>query len=185
VPTWLVSIRIATLGRTALSLHGFALQSDVRPRAGDGTSMFVALWEVEVKPRCQERFQKVYGPGGDWAKLFQSDSNDQKTQLWHDPEHPAIFLTLDFWTSRQAYENFMASHAAEHERLDAVGEELTRYERKIGWFESVEHGESLSRGSGEPKRRAADTTQARQGARAFCVRIRAAEKQVCRQATFG
>src|SRR6266702_4893225 len=74
---------------------------------------------------------------------------------------------------------FMASLAAEYERLDAVGEELTRYERKIGWFESVEHGESLSRGSGEPKRRAADTTQARQGARAFCVRIRAGEKQVC------
>ena len=123
--------------------------------------MFVALWEVEVKPRCQERFQKVYGPGGDWAKLFQSDSNDQVTELWHDPEHPAIFLTLDFWTSRQAYENFMASLAAEYERLDAVGEELTRYERKIGWFESVEHGESLSRGSREPKRRAADTTQAR------------------------
>ena len=147
--------------------------------------MFVALWEVEVKPRCQERFQKVYGPGGDWAKLFQSDSNDQVTELWHDPEHPAIFLTLDFWTSRQAYENFMASLAAEYERLDAVGEELTRYERKIGWFESVEHGESLSRGSRELKRRAADTTQARQGARAFCVRIRAVEKQVCRQATFG
>src|SRR5437762_12949286 len=70
-------------------------------------------------------------------------------------------------------------------KIDAVGEELTRYERKIGWFESVEHGESLSRGSREPKRRAADTTQARQGARAFCVRIRAGEKQVCRQATFG
>ena len=105
--------------------------------------MFVALWEFEVKPRCQERFQKVYGPGGDWAKLFRSDSNYQYTQLLHDSEHPAIFLTLDFWTSRQAYENFMASHAAEYERLDAVGEELTRGERKIGWFESVEHGESV------------------------------------------
>lgn len=30
----------------------------------------------------------------------------------------------------------MASHAAEYKRLDAVGEELTRRERKIGWFES-------------------------------------------------
>ena len=100
--------------------------------------MFVALWEFEVKPRSKERFQKVYGPGGDWAKLFRSDSHYQETRLSHDPEHPAIFLTLDFWTSRQAYENFMASHAAGYERLDAVGEGLTRCERQIAWFEGVE-----------------------------------------------
>lgn len=101
--------------------------------------MFVALWEFEVKPGCQERFQKVYGPGGDWATLFRNDANYQETRLLHDSARPAIFLTLDFWTSRQAYERFIASHAAEYQRLDAVGEELTRRERKIGWFESVEH----------------------------------------------
>ena len=102
--------------------------------------MFVALWEFEVKPRSKKRFQKVYGPGGDWAKLFRSDSHYQETRLLHDPEHPAIFLILDFWTSRQAYENFRASHATDYERLDAMGEALTRRERKIGWFESVGHG---------------------------------------------
>jgi quinol monooxygenase YgiN len=101
--------------------------------------MFVALWEFEVKPGCQKRFQKVYSPGGDWATLFRNDANYQETRLLHDPAHPAIFRTLDFWTSRQAYESSIASHAAEYQRLDAVGEELTRRERKIGWFESVEH----------------------------------------------
>ena len=58
--------------------------------------MFVALWEVEVKPRCQERFQKVYGPGGDWATLFRSDSHYQETRLLHDSEHPAIFPDFGF-----------------------------------------------------------------------------------------
>ncbi|HKW62266.1 MAG TPA: antibiotic biosynthesis monooxygenase, partial [Candidatus Acidoferrum sp.] len=129
---------IATLGRTALCLPEFALQSDVRPRAGDGTSMFVALWEFEVKPGCQKRFLKVYGPEGDWATLFRKDANYQETQLFHDPENPAIFLTLDFWASRQAYQTFMTTHAAEYQGLDAAGEELTLRERKIGWFESVD-----------------------------------------------
>ena len=100
--------------------------------------MFVALWEFEVKPGCEERFQKVHGPEGDWAKLFRSDANYQETRLLHDPEHPAMFLTLDFWASQQAYETFMASHAAEYERLDAEGEKLTLRERKIGWFEQVD-----------------------------------------------
>jgi len=37
--------------------------------------MFLALWEYEVKSGCEERFESAYGPGGDWARLFGSDSN--------------------------------------------------------------------------------------------------------------
>lgn len=51
---------------------------------------------------------------------------------------PAIYLTMDFWTSRQAHEKFMASHAAAYESLDAVGKELTLRERKIGFYEKVD-----------------------------------------------
>ncbi|HEV2194993.1 MAG TPA: antibiotic biosynthesis monooxygenase [Candidatus Acidoferrum sp.] len=138
VPTWLVSNWIATLGRTALCLPEFALQSGVRPRAGDGTSMFVALWEFEVKPGCEKRFLKVYGPEGDWTTLFRKDANYQETQLLHDLHRPATYLILDYWASRQAYETFMATHAAEYKRLDAAGERLTLRERKIGLFKLVD-----------------------------------------------
>ena len=100
--------------------------------------MFVALWEFEVKPGCEKRFLRVYGPEGDWAKLFRKDANYQETRLLHDSENPAIFLTLDFWASGMAYEKFMASHAAEYERLDAGGKKLTLRERKIGSFEEVQ-----------------------------------------------
>ena len=100
--------------------------------------MFLALWEFEVKPGCENRFLKVYGPEGDWAKLFRKDANYQETRLLHDLNRPATYLTLDFWTSRQAYEHFVASHALEYETLDAAGEELTLRERKVGWYERVE-----------------------------------------------
>ena len=99
--------------------------------------MFVALWEFEVKPGCEKRFLKVYGPEGDWAKMFRKDANYQETQLLHDLNRPATYLTMDFWASRQAYETFMATHAAEYEGLDAAGKELTLRERKIGWYEQV------------------------------------------------
>ena len=32
--------------------------------------MFVILWEYEVKPGYAERFETVYGPQGDWVRLF-------------------------------------------------------------------------------------------------------------------
>ena len=99
--------------------------------------MFVALWEFEVKPGCEKEFEKVYGPEGDWADLFRNDANYRETRLWHDAARPAIYLTMDFWTSRRAYEEFMASHAAAYQRLDAAGEKLTLGERKIGGYEQV------------------------------------------------
>jgi heme-degrading monooxygenase HmoA len=99
--------------------------------------MFVALREFEVKPGCEKRFEKVYGPDGDWAKLFRNDSNYQETRLLRDATRAAIYLTLDFWKSRQAYEGFMESHATEYKKLDAAGESLTLGERKIGWYEKV------------------------------------------------
>ena len=100
--------------------------------------MFVAFWEFEVKPGCEKRFLKVYGPEGDWAKLFRKDANYQETQLLHDLNRPATYLTMDFWASRQAYESFMASHTAEYKGLDAAGEDLTLRERKIGLYELVD-----------------------------------------------
>ncbi len=99
--------------------------------------MFVALWEYEVKPSCEERFEKVYGPEGDWARLFRSDPDYRETRLLRDTAGGAIYVTLDFWNRRKAYEKFMNSHAAEYKRLDAVGGKLTLRERQIGWYEMV------------------------------------------------
>ena len=140
--------------------------------------MFVALWEFEVKPRSKKRFQKVYGPGGDWAKLFRSDSHYQETPLLHDPEHPARFLILDFWTSRQAYENFRASHAAEYERrrggrgrldgLRAWSTDKARWELASGENRT---GERLTQP--KPAEEAGVTSQNSRR-----------EKQICCQATF-
>ena len=97
--------------------------------------MFVALWEYEVKPGSEKRFEKAYGPGGGWARLFRSDSNYRETRLLRDPFRAAIYLTLDFWNSREAYEKFMAAHKNEYQALDAAEEKLTSDERRIGWYE--------------------------------------------------
>jgi heme-degrading monooxygenase HmoA len=100
--------------------------------------MFVALWEYEVKPGCEKRFEKAYGPAGGWVRLFRSDSHYHETRLVRNALRPGIYLTLDFWNSRQAYEKFMADRKEEYRALDAASENLTNNERRIGWFELVE-----------------------------------------------
>jgi hypothetical protein len=100
--------------------------------------MFVALWEYEVKPGCEKRFEKAHGPGGDWARLFQSDSRYSEMRLVQDTFRRGVYLTMDFWESRAGYEEFMTTHGDEYKALDAAGEKLTNNERRIGWYEMVE-----------------------------------------------
>jgi len=99
--------------------------------------MFLVLWEYEVKPGCEERFEKAYGPAGGWAGLFGTDSQYQQTRLLRDPWARNVYLTLDFWASRESYDEFMASHIAEYKTMDSTGENLTVSERRLGAYELV------------------------------------------------
>jgi len=97
--------------------------------------MFLVLWEYEVKPECAVRFEKVYGPGGDWDSLFHTDPNHAGTRLFRDVARSGVYLTADYWVSRKTYEEFLALRSSEYKRLDASCEDLTLCERHVGSFE--------------------------------------------------
>jgi hypothetical protein len=99
--------------------------------------MFLVLWEYEVKPGKEKPFEKLYGPAGAWAELFRTDSHYCETRLLRDPSRLNVYLTLDFWTTRNSYEQFMATHKFEYQSLDAYGEQLTLSERHLGAYELV------------------------------------------------
>ena len=94
--------------------------------------MFVILWEFEVKPGLEARFEEVYGPQGAWARLFTLSPAYRGTRLLRDCQRPGFYMTLDEWSSRDAYDTFRRKHAAEYAALDAAGEVLTQQERHLG-----------------------------------------------------
>ncbi len=99
--------------------------------------MFLVLWEYEVKSGSEKQFEDLHGPAGDWARLFRTDSYYRETRLLLDPFRSNVYLTLDFWTSRDSYEKFMSARKAEYQAIDALGEYLTGNERRVGTYESV------------------------------------------------
>jgi heme-degrading monooxygenase HmoA len=99
--------------------------------------LFVALGEFEVKPGCEERFEKVHGADGAWAGLFARHKAYRGTRLVKDAERESVYLTLDFWETREAYDEFKKESAAEYERMDRECERMIRSERKIGEFEAA------------------------------------------------
>ena len=96
--------------------------------------MFVILWEYEVKLACEESFQRVYGPHGSRAQLFRRDPRYLSTQLLRDPFRSSFYLTLDFWESETAYDEFLINNKSSYEALDRATDGLTDAERLIGRY---------------------------------------------------
>jgi hypothetical protein len=96
--------------------------------------MFVVLWEFDVKPGSETRFEKVHGPSGEWARLFQRDPAWRRTLLLRDPFRERKYVTCDFWANEKAYDAFKKGNSNAYRELDNACEDLTTAERKIGAF---------------------------------------------------
>src|SRR5271166_3234421 len=98
--------------------------------------MFVVLWEYEVKSGCEESFESVYGPQGDWARLFQRDPHFRETRLLRDISRTRFYFTLDYWDSENSYEHFKSANHAAYAEIDRTTEHLTVSERRLTSFTS-------------------------------------------------
>ena len=96
---------------------------------------FVVIWEFQIRQGAELEFEATYGPDGDWVRLFRRDDAFVGTELVRDLQSRRKYLTLDFWTSQQAYEKFRERNAAEYKAIDARCEGLTEAEREVGRFE--------------------------------------------------
>ena len=100
--------------------------------------MFVALWEYEVKPGCEESFQSAYGPHGDWVRLFQRDPHYRETRLLQDISRPRFYFTLDYWDSETSFDQFKAANHAAYTAIDRTCKPLTLSERHLATFIQAE-----------------------------------------------
>ena len=105
--------------------------------AEDGEGKYLIVWEFRVRRGIEAQFEQVYGPNGKWAQLFSQGQGYVRTELHRDTKEILRYLTLDTWTSRQAYEEFREAHAAEYAAIDAECERMTTSEVEIGRYERV------------------------------------------------
>ncbi len=103
-----------------------------------GNTMFVILWEFEVKSGSEVEFEKKYGPDGVWAEFFRQDPAYGGTRLLRDTSGSRQYYTLDFWATRAAYEAFRERNREEYAKIDAKCEAMTARETRLGEFEARE-----------------------------------------------
>ena len=96
--------------------------------------MFVVVWQFEVAEEKIAAFEAAYGAEGAWAKLFATSPEYRGTELLRDAYIPGGYVTIDRWTSEDAFRAFRKEHDAEYEALDRTCDALTSSERRVGAY---------------------------------------------------
>jgi heme-degrading monooxygenase HmoA len=99
-------------------------------------SHYIIVWEFKIRPEVEAEFVEKYGSIGVWARFFRSSEGYIRTELVKDVAAPQRFLTLDYWQSEEAFNDFRKQNLAEYERLDKESAGLTQQETRLGafWF---------------------------------------------------
>lgn len=96
--------------------------------------MYKVLWRYEVNPERVREFLKIYDSNGEWAQLFSKSPDYIKTELFYETNAIQFFLTIDYWKSKKAYQDFYRKHKKEVDVIDKMGDELTFSEERLGEF---------------------------------------------------
>ena len=99
--------------------------------------MYHVIHEFEVIPEHQESFESMYGPEGDWVRLFANSEHFLGTELLKRTDKACSYLTIDKWDSKFYYDLFLNENRKEYSGLDHLGSKLTSDERKMGVFNTV------------------------------------------------
>jgi heme-degrading monooxygenase HmoA len=96
--------------------------------------MFVIVWQFDVAEDHIDAFEAAYGAQGPWTALFARSPEHLSTELLKDAYVPGRFLTIDRWTSEDAFRAFRAEYDSEYEQLDRGCDSVTASELRIGAF---------------------------------------------------
>jgi heme-degrading monooxygenase HmoA len=99
---------------------------------------YLVVWEFQVPPGSEQKFEAIYGSTGDWVQLFSKAEGFIRTELNHDLNNPRRYLTFDYWSSKAAYESFRQQHQEEYAAIDRHCEGLTEKETALGIFTGVD-----------------------------------------------
>jgi quinol monooxygenase YgiN len=95
----------------------------------------LVVWQFRVKALRALEFERLYGPNGEWARLFARGEGYLGTTLAQDASDPGRFVTIDRWREASDPAAFKARFGPEYQALDERGEGLTREERHLGDFD--------------------------------------------------
>jgi len=96
--------------------------------------VYVRICEFQARPGLEEEFERIYGPGGDWVRLFKKSQSFLRTELNCDLDTKGRYITVDYFVSQPAFDEFLKQFRAEYDALDHQCERVRAFETPVGSF---------------------------------------------------
>lgn len=109
------------------------------PEEGEGLRLMAhhRVWLFKPAPGRDEEFRQAYSGDGAWAHLFASGAGYLGTRLLRPNGEPGMWMTIDSWADRDAFERFQAQSGDAYRELDRELKGLCADERFVGAFDDV------------------------------------------------
>ncbi len=98
--------------------------------------MFATVWAYRINPGSRDAFIEIYGPDGEWVKLFRQHPGFIRTDLYEDVASPGQFMSADLWRDKADYEAFQKRNGDNYRDLDRKCAYLSE-QSHYGFFEGV------------------------------------------------
>lgn len=93
--------------------------------------MCQVIWELRVKFKDREKFEKFYDPKGEWVRFFQNAAGYEGTEVLESGEGDNTFLVIDEWQSEEDYNLAIQSRKADYALLEEKANAATRTRKRI------------------------------------------------------
>ena len=129
--------------RQQMAAGGQALDNRQAPRRAGYPEVQNAMpgheivWAFTVASEQRAAFEAAYGTAGPWADLFRRAAGFIETRLLCDLDCPGHYLTIDRWSSKEAFLAFERDFSVAYARLDRELEGTSESERRVGVFAVV------------------------------------------------
>jgi heme-degrading monooxygenase HmoA len=97
--------------------------------------MIEVFYRYRVHPAQALAFEHAYGQHGPWVALFKKHQGFIRTRLFQQKSDTHVYLTIDAWESKEAYDRFRTENADEYRRLDTQLGMLKLEELLLGYYE--------------------------------------------------
>lgn len=93
--------------------------------------MFQVIWELQVKFKDKDKFEKFYDPKGEWVRFFQKAKGYEGTEVLESGEGDNTFLVIDEWESEEAFNACIQSRKADFALLEEKANVASRTRKRI------------------------------------------------------
>jgi heme-degrading monooxygenase HmoA len=97
--------------------------------------MIEVFYRYSVHPSQARAFEHAYGSNGPWVALFKRGKGFIRTRLFRQKADAHVYVTIDAWESKEAYDSFRSEFAEEYRRLDTQLAMLKMEELLLGYYE--------------------------------------------------